>query len=108
MKLTYDTPLSTFAFNGFNSRPYISETIEALQAASGSGDREQRVVTLAAQAATARASEAALERRCAELTGDSQATLTRCARLEVQVAAAQRTAAAGGACTSPPPLSQLT
>ena len=47
----------------------LTETVEALQASAGSGDREQRVVTLAAQAATARASEAALERRCAELSG---------------------------------------
>jgi len=35
----------------------LTETIEALQAAAGSGEREQRVVTLAAQAATARAAE---------------------------------------------------
>jgi hypothetical protein len=72
----------------------LTETIEALQSAAGSGDREQRVVTLAAQAATARASEAALERRCVELAGDSQAHLVRCARLEAQVATAHRTAAA--------------
>ena len=72
----------------------LTETIEALQAAAGSGDREQRVVTLAAQAATARASEAALERRCLELAQESQAHLSRCARLESQVAAAHRSVAA--------------
>ncbi len=68
----------------------LTETVEALQAAAGSGDREQRVVTLAAQAATARASESALERRCAELSRDSQRETARCARIESQLASAGR------------------
>lgn len=68
----------------------LTETVEALQAAAGSGDREQRVVTLAAQAATARASESALERRCAELSRDSQRETARCARIESQLASARR------------------
>jgi hypothetical protein len=68
----------------------LTETVEALQAAAGSGDREQRVVTLAAQAATARASESALERRCAELSQTAQRETARCARIESQLASANR------------------
>lgn len=68
----------------------LTETVEALQAAAGSGDREQRVVTLAAQAATARASECALERRCAELSGDLQKETARRAGIESQLASARR------------------
>ena len=68
----------------------LTETVEALQAVAGSGDREQRVVTLAAQAATARASECALERRCAELSGDLQKETARRAGIESQLASARR------------------
>ena len=70
----------------------LTETVEALQASAGSGDREQKIVTLAAQAATARASEAALERRCAELSQEASSRVARVNDLEQTLSAAELSA----------------
>ena len=57
----------------------LMETVEALQAGSHS-ERDQRVVTLTAQLAAAKAVEGSLERRAEELMGELEEALRRAAK----------------------------
>ena len=57
----------------------LMDTVEALQAGSGS-ERDQRVVTLTAQLAAARAVEGSLERRATELLAEVEAAQGAAAR----------------------------